>query len=51
VIGKIVHVADDGEADAVAFRRELEAAQARVLTVRLSDPVGQDLVIDAFLRR
>jgi hypothetical protein len=35
VIGKIVHVADDGEAGAVAFRGEFEAAQARGLT-----PVG-----------
>jgi hypothetical protein len=32
VIGKVVHVADDGEADAVAFRRELDSAQAKGLT-------------------
>lgn len=32
IIGKVVHVADDGDANAIAFRSELAAAQARGLT-------------------
>ena len=32
IIGKVVHVADDGDANAVAFRGELAAAQVKGLT-------------------
>lgn len=46
IIGKVVYVADDGEADAVAFRVELAAAQAKGLT---SDGVRAMQAIEAKL--
>jgi hypothetical protein len=46
IIGKVVHVADDGEADAVVFRTELANAQLKGLT---SDGVRAMQAIEAKL--